>query len=83
MMGKRGVRDMISKKKIAATTFGALALATVFALTAARVASHSASAEPWFGHPTKEATASIDRRLEREEFYREYVCDHACRYNKY
>jgi hypothetical protein len=48
MMGKRGVRDMISKKKIAATTFGALALATVFALTAARVASHSASAEPWF-----------------------------------
>jgi hypothetical protein len=55
----------------------------MIAVTAARVASHSASAEPWFGHPTKEATATIDRKLEREEFYREYVCDHACRYSKY
>jgi hypothetical protein len=83
MMGKRGVRDMISKKKIAATAFGAFALATAFAVTAARVASDSAGAEPSFGNPTKETTASDEGKLNREAFYKEYVCDHACKYTKY
>jgi hypothetical protein len=74
-----GVRDMISKKKIAAIAFGGAVVATLSVAAATRMASHSAS----FGNSTKETTAPDDRRSEIEEFYKEYVCDHACRYTKY
>jgi hypothetical protein len=74
-----GVRDMISKKKIGALAFGAVVLATLSFAAATRMASHSAS----FGNPTKETTATDEGKLNREAFYKEYVCDHACRYTKY
>jgi hypothetical protein len=74
---------MRSRKKIAAAAFGAVIVATAFVVMAIRIVSDSAGAEPWFGNSTEEATASVERKLKTEEFDKEYMCDHACRYTKY
>ena len=76
---------MISNSKMVLASLGAvIALLSVIAMTITNFAAHSAVDQLGSESSTIELQTPRTRSSwEAEEFYRKYVCDHACRYSKW
>jgi hypothetical protein len=74
---------MISKSKTALALLGAVIVLSVMAVTITNSAYHPAVDQSGSESSTAQPQTPRTRSWEAEEFYRKYVCDHACRYSKW